>query len=188
MSKLTEKAIQNAFMKLLEERPLNKITVKDIVTECGINRNTFYYHFGDIPALLESVIIKETDSIIRNYSTVDTLTDGLAIAIDFAMKNKAAVMHIYKSVSRDIYERFLWNTLDHVIFEYYSSMFGDRKISEKDRDLILNYYKCTCFGIVTKWLEEDMKDDLTESFSILQELDKGHIEALIEKCEKRYKT
>jgi len=41
-------AIMESVLRLLEERPLNKITVKDIVDECGINRNTFYYHFEDI--------------------------------------------------------------------------------------------------------------------------------------------
>ena len=40
---LTKKAIQHAFVKLLNEQPLNKISVKDITDECGINRNSFYY-------------------------------------------------------------------------------------------------------------------------------------------------
>ena len=54
MSSFTRKAIIEAFVKLLNERPLNKITIKDIVEECGINRNTFYYHFRDVPDLIEA--------------------------------------------------------------------------------------------------------------------------------------
>ena len=53
MPNFTKKAIQETFITLLDERPLNKITVKDIVETCGINRNSFYYHFEDLPALLE---------------------------------------------------------------------------------------------------------------------------------------
>lgn len=45
MASFTRKAIEEAFLKLLDARPLNQITVKDIVEECGVNRNTFYYHF-----------------------------------------------------------------------------------------------------------------------------------------------
>lgn len=52
----TKKAIIEAFWKLLEEKPYNKITVKEIVDSCQINRNTFYYHFHDIPDLLEQII------------------------------------------------------------------------------------------------------------------------------------
>ena len=52
MPNFTKKAIKETFVALLEERPLNRITVKDIVEACGINRNSFYYHFQDLPALL----------------------------------------------------------------------------------------------------------------------------------------
>ena len=52
MPNFTKMAIKATFIKLLNERPLNRITVKDIVEECGVNRNSFYYHFEDIPALL----------------------------------------------------------------------------------------------------------------------------------------
>ena len=51
MVQLTKKAIVNSFIKLLNKKPLDKITVKDIVEDCGINRNTFYYHFADIKEL-----------------------------------------------------------------------------------------------------------------------------------------
>jgi AcrR family transcriptional regulator len=59
----TRASIIAAFSQLLEERPLNKITVKDIVDRCDINRNTFYYHFQDIPALLQEMM-EEKESIM----------------------------------------------------------------------------------------------------------------------------
>ena len=56
MANFTRRAIKEAFTSLLEERPLNDITVKDIVERCGINRNSFYYHYQDLPALIEEII------------------------------------------------------------------------------------------------------------------------------------
>ena len=44
----------NSFVKLLNLYPLDKITVKDIVSDCGISRNTFYYHYRDIYDLLDA--------------------------------------------------------------------------------------------------------------------------------------
>ena len=52
MPSFTRKAIMQSFLKLVDQRPINKVTIKDIVEDCGINRNTFYYHFSDIPALI----------------------------------------------------------------------------------------------------------------------------------------
>lgn len=48
MSQLTKKAIKTSFIKLLNQTAFDKITVKDIVKDCGVNRNTFYYHYQDV--------------------------------------------------------------------------------------------------------------------------------------------
>ena len=66
MANFTSKAIKASFLKLLNEKPLNKISVKDIVEDCGINRNSFYYHFQDIPALLEEMIREKAAEIIKS--------------------------------------------------------------------------------------------------------------------------
>ena len=66
MPNFTKKAIKETFVALLDERPLNRITVKDIVEACGINRNSFYYHFEDLPALLEEIIAERVQDDIIN--------------------------------------------------------------------------------------------------------------------------
>ena len=74
MPNFTKRAIKEAFVALLDERPLNKITVKDVVEACGINRNSFYYHFQDLPALLEEIIAQRVQELIdkRNDITAGT--------------------------------------------------------------------------------------------------------------------
>ena len=44
MAQFTKRAIVESFIRLLNEKPLDKITVKEILDYCGINRNTIYYH------------------------------------------------------------------------------------------------------------------------------------------------
>lgn len=53
MSQITKRAMEASLKKLLLEKPLDKITINDITTDCGINRMTFYYHFKDIYDLVE---------------------------------------------------------------------------------------------------------------------------------------
>ena len=65
MANFTKKAIVASFIKLLTERPLSQITVKDIVTDCGVNRITFYYNFEDIPKLIETVVEEDAATIIQ---------------------------------------------------------------------------------------------------------------------------
>ena len=90
VTSLTKRAIRASFLKLLNERPLNKITVKDIVEDCGINRNSFYYHYTDIPALAEEIVRDEAARIVQEYPTVDSLEQCLEIAVEFALQNRTA--------------------------------------------------------------------------------------------------
>ena len=57
MSDITKRAIGASLKNLLREKKLNKITVQDIADDCGINRQTFYYHFQDINDLVEWICI-----------------------------------------------------------------------------------------------------------------------------------
>ena len=53
MSQTTKEALAESLKKLMNTTALAKITINDIVKDCGVNRRTFYYHFQDIYALLE---------------------------------------------------------------------------------------------------------------------------------------
>ena len=55
MANDTKKLIYYTFIDLLHTKPFDKITVRDIVEACEINRNTFYYHYTDIYDLLEEI-------------------------------------------------------------------------------------------------------------------------------------
>ena len=52
VSHFTRDAIKDSFIKMLGEKRLDHITVKDSVVDCGVSRKTFYYYFEDIYDLL----------------------------------------------------------------------------------------------------------------------------------------
>ena len=68
----TKEIIRDAFWELLEEKPYNKITVQDIVNRCQVNRNTFYYHFQNIPALMEESVKEWMEDGIHRYGTLES--------------------------------------------------------------------------------------------------------------------
>ncbi|MBU5461605.1 TetR/AcrR family transcriptional regulator, partial [Lachnoclostridium sp. MSJ-17] len=73
MTSLTKDAIKKSFMKLLNSKPIDKITVKEIVEDCGINRNSFYYHFDDIPSLMEEIFSEQADEFVSRSFSPDNL-------------------------------------------------------------------------------------------------------------------
>ena len=169
----TKETIKETCLRLLEEKPLSQITVKAIVNECGINRNSFYYHFPDITALLNEIVMDSADRIISAYTDVTSLEECLNAATQFARENKRAVLHVFRSASRDIYERNLAAVCHDLVVSYCKTVFGPLACSEEDKEIMIRFYQCEIMGQVLLWLESDMRYDIQKQYSRLLELRQG---------------
>lgn len=185
MAQFTKKAIVEAFLELLNEKPLDKITVKEIVDSCGINRNTFYYHFEDIRALLTFVIDGEVERVAAKHTDVQSLEEGFIEAARFALSNKRAVYHIYNSVSREELERYLNSIAQEVVGRLAEGLSVTRDVPEPDRELIIDFYKCGLSGMVMAWVGEGMKADPEQMIRSLGALLEGSIASAMEKGRQR---
>jgi AcrR family transcriptional regulator len=175
MANFTKQAIKQSLIKLLNEKPTGKITVKDIVEDCGINRNSFYYHYNDIPSLIDEIVRDEADQIVAEHRTLDSLEESFDIAADFVAANRQAVVYLYRSTNRDTFERYLMDVCRYVVETYVNTVFEGTPLQENDRALIIRYYRCLCFGFLLDWLEGGMKDDtdqLKQDFHRLCQLKK----------------
>ncbi len=179
---LTEKAIKEAFTELLNERPLAKITVKDITDRCGVNRNTFYYHYQDVLALVEQLCEDECDRVVSRYPEINSIEGCLEALTRYARDNKRAIMHIYRSDNKDTYEASLWRMCEYVVSTYARSAFADAPVSDEDKQLFIRFYKCACFGMVIDWISHDMKDEYVQGLLRMCELKKGTAQLIIENC------
>ncbi len=179
MPGFTKRAIRDSFIKLLNERPIAKITVKDIVEDCGINRNSFYYYYQDLPSMIEEIILDEADEIIEKHPTVDSLEQGLDFAVSFVLENRRAALHLFHSGNRDLFEQYMWKVCEHVVETYINTAFADSPIGEKDKGIIIRYYKWCCFGAVLDWLNTGLKDDIQALFYRMGQLKKGMLEEMV---------
>lgn len=162
MADFTSKAIKNTFISLIEERPLSEITVKDIVEKCGINRNSFYYHYHDIPSLIEEIIKEEAEVIISKYPSVSSIVECFDAMTEFASHRERAIMHIFRSVNREAFERNLMQVSEYFVTNYVNTVLVDGTISEADIKTIITYYKSVCFGLVMEWLNNGMSTDFAK--------------------------
>ena len=72
MSDSTKYALARSLKKVLEKKSLDKITITDITDDCGVNRQTFYYHFHDIYELIEWMYITVANRAIGDNRTYRT--------------------------------------------------------------------------------------------------------------------
>lgn len=108
MSQTTKKALASSLKKLLAVKPLSKITVVDLVNDCEVNRQTFYYHFQDINDLLEWFIMNEATSALGESKTYNTWQQGFVKILQYARENKAIVINISNSIDHAQAEKYLY--------------------------------------------------------------------------------
>ena len=182
MANFTKQAIKASFLKLLNEKPLNKISVRDIVEDCGINRNSFYYHFRDIPALLTEIVEERTEEVIRQYPSVGSLDECFHAAFTLARENRRAVMHIYGSISRDLFEQNTMRLCESVVTSYIDTVFPDSPVSADDRRALICFIKCQLFGMCIDWISSGMKDEAFEVIQRIVDLCRGVPEMIHARC------
>ncbi len=65
-SSLTKRALAQAIKELMNEKPLVKISIADIVDRCQMNRQSFYYHFRDKYDLVNWIFYTELITELQN--------------------------------------------------------------------------------------------------------------------------
>ena len=178
MPNFTKQAIKASFIKLLGEMPLSKISVRSIVEDCGINRNSFYYHYADIPSLIEEIIKEDVDALIAKYPTITSMEDCVRLAFHIAMENRKAVLHLYDSASRDIYETYTMRLCEYVVTTYIDTVSDKGQITDKKRSIIVRFFKCELYGLISEWVANGMPDNALNDAAQIAALTRTFIELL----------
>lgn len=158
----TRGAIIDAFTQLLDEKPINKITVNDIVGRCEINRNTFYYYFPDVPTLVDELLEEKIDYLVDTYYQPDQPIECIDPLLRYGLSHKRAVLHIYRYVDRVAFLNHLNRLTLRLMQNYFqAALKEDTADDEATSDLIL-FYKCAMVGLLLDWLDRGMKEDMLD--------------------------
>ena len=171
----TKKKIREEFIKILNERPLNKITVKDIASACKINRNTFYYYYTDVYALLSELFQTELQTVIDEYNDTFSWEESFIVATKVALENKIAINHVYNSMQREELEDYIYNVSGHVMNRYVEKLSDGISASSGDKKLISSFYQCALTEMVLRWIASGMKEDPDTIIRRIGWLFDGHI-------------
>ena len=171
----TKKKIREGFIKILNERPLNKITVKDIASACEINRNTFYYYYTDVYALLSEIFQTELQIVIDEYNDTLSWEESCIVATKFSLQNKTAIYHVYNSMQKEELEDYLFNVSGNIMSRYVEKVSDGISASSGDKKLIASFYQCALTEMVLRWIASGMKEDPDTIIRRIGRLFDGHI-------------
>lgn len=145
MSQLTQKAIVETTMRLVEQKTVKKITVRDIVEACGITRNTFYYHFHDIYEVLEHALAAGFERIGEES---ERLEDFLAASFAFCVEYQKVLYNLYHSVGYEPLADYLKKQVRQHLLGYLRSIRG----AEEDEKLLCVLCEEALVGTLMRWV------------------------------------
>lgn len=160
MSGFTKEIIARTFTELLDEKPMSKVTVKDIVERCGVNRNTFYYHFRDIPDVVEFILKKKWDEILEAPQEKASILECMEEMAALVRSNRKLMLNVYKSVKRDTFLFYMNEVATYIITEYFDKNMNEFNLDKREIQMLIKYYKCLFIGILIEWLDHGLEDDL----------------------------
>lgn len=156
----TKKAIRETFISLLEDKPIQAITVKEITDACDISRGTFYFHYQDVYALLEELesdIMAEindalTVEVLDAYQTVFSIFSTLEKNMNFCL--------VLISKNCDI--SFL-NKVKLLVKSRFEMLYKNCKfcISDKDKDILIAFIVNGFIGIAEAWLSDKSRESIS---------------------------
>jgi len=159
MSSVTKRALAASFKKLLGTRALDKITVKDIVEDAQVNRQTFYYHYHDIYDLVRWIFDEETrlGDVLEDKSC-----DWKAYLRDVfktMTEERTMVINVFHSLCREHLEQYLYGVMYKLICNKLDDLCRDLTLSDEDRRFIADCYKYAIVGVILDWIRRGMRDD-----------------------------
>ncbi len=186
MSKLTtKKAIAAALKEVMLEKSLSKITVNDIAEKCSINRQTFYYHFQDIPDLVEWICLEEADEAIENNKNYETWQEGILAVFETLKKERVFVRNIYRSSPREVLTNYLYKTVYPLLYAVVEEESVGLTVRPEDKEFVTHFYKYAFVGLLLDWVANDMSAEPKEMVGELAVTIKGTFRRALENCDRR---
>lgn len=181
MALATKRLLADSLRQLLEKKPLDKITVKEIVENCGVNRQTFYYNFQDIYDLVEWIFRDTSEHLLETEHCEGDWKARLDVTARYLKENETLVWNALNGLNRVSLERFLKAEIYPIIKEVVDQKLGDHPILQEDREFIINVYVIGAIGLFFYWMDMGMESDYEMEINKLICLLDGSIEHLLAK-------
>ena len=158
MATSTKKALAAALKKMMEVKPRAQRPRSRILLEiCGVNRQTFYYHFDDVYDLLEWAFEEDANANLPKEVVYDRWKTDVIMWMKYLQENSTFALNVYNSNSR-LY------TLRHIKGRFRSALrsFADivaegRNIEKQDFEFVVEFYSECAIGFISYWLDMGMQ-------------------------------
>lgn len=167
--------LRKAFTSLLLQKPIRRITVRELCEQATVNRGTFYSHYTDLYDLLEQMEAEMLSDFEAALSLLLTLNPSkqslrkMTSGIFHCLKDNADLCAIAFSAHADTaFAQKLLRLGQEKYLKYYAGYFPNASEGQ-----LLYFYAFTsngCIGILQQWFSQEMRTPVEEIAQTAEEI------------------
>lgn len=154
ISLATKKAMASALQEAMKKKDFTKITVKEIIEACNINRNTFYYHFADIYELLHWMFREEALGQLEQYDLISEQKEALTFVLSYIQQKESILRCVCNSIGHEELKRYFQDDfmeiVDTVIREGQKTLHTE--LEETDRQCLCLFLTEAIAGMLVRYI------------------------------------
>ncbi|MGN0635920.1 MAG: TetR/AcrR family transcriptional regulator C-terminal domain-containing protein [Acutalibacteraceae bacterium] len=155
MSLRTKEMLACALKRKMAEKSLSKITVSELIRDCDINRNTFYYHFEDIYALLKWTLEQEAINVVKQIDLLINAEEAIRFVLDYAENNKHILACAYDSLGYEELKRFFYTDVNAIVSHLVEEVYAKQTSADSDRQAFFSmFYTEAIAGSLINYLKD----------------------------------
>ena len=178
----SKEQIQSSFRRLLFAKSLDKITVRDILEDCGLTRNTFYYYYEDIYDLFDDYLDIQTRAARRSLPPNTPWDRELLTLVCSIVDSPQTGRHIFNSKKCDTMRLYLNRMLGDMINRHIDETVGGLRIDAHDRRMICDAVTHAVYGVLEQWIMGPDAPMMQSNLSRLAGSFRGSIRLALEYC------
>ena len=173
-SQATKQALVDSLKQLLTKKSFSKITVTEIVENCGYNRKTFYYHFEDIYSLLRWMLEQDLLSVVDSNELTSDPEKVIRFALSYIKQNRQLLTCVINELGHDELRNFLYDDFAapiRMVIQKTESEIG-LTLDDAYREYLTSFYTSGMTGMIIRVLlrkissEDEFIEDMITTFHV----------------------
>ena len=151
----TKHALAHALQTKMKKKPLSRISVNDLVKECDINRNTFYYHFSDIYDLLNWLLKQDIDNVVKKIGLLTNTEEAIRFIMQYIENNQHIINCTHQSFGMEAIEAFIKKGYTDAVHNSIETKAQELNlnINSDFLDFLGNFYTEALCGLTIYWIK-----------------------------------
>ncbi len=154
----TKQQLANSLKELMCHTPFNKITVQNVTNSCGLNRQTFYYHFKDMYELLSWIYNNDIFNEIVEEQDEPWETAVVQI-IRYTKSNRVFCRNTIRSLKKENMEVFLQPVIHSWVEKLGGEIADNNYISKDDAEFLVDFFTSAFVNYGIQWVSRGMPED-----------------------------